>query len=188
MRYRSLAIIGLLSAAIALPGCAQLREWFGGDNSDTAKTVIQVAVLKYIGDDTDRADRVYQITTGAIDQVNAGTESTLDAVEAYVRAEIRWDRLDSAETLIADRLIVAVRTEIESKIEDGVLAPDDRVLVADVLGWIRDAAVMAGAGGATADANQHETMAGREAALGRRAPGSQVVASIGTQPRARAPA
>lgn len=143
--FTSLLVSGLL---FALAGCASLQN-----EEPAAKMAIQAATLKVIDGDTERAQRVHSIADEVIGLVGGDSEATLDVVEERVRDEIRWDRLDQAEQLVASNLVDAVRAEIEARIEGGALDPGDRVAVQNVMEWIRDAAAMAG-GGSGVDATQ----------------------------------
>jgi len=140
----------LMGLALTLAvGCAALQNEEPG-----AKLAIQAATLKVIDGDADRAQRVHGIADEVIGLVDGDAEATLDVIEQRVRDEIRWDRLDQAEQLVASNLADAVRVEIEARIEGGALDPGDRVAVQNVMTWIRDAGAMAGGGGTSADATE----------------------------------
>jgi len=138
--YLGKAMIALaLAALVAVAGCASLK-----DSSPAAKTAIQVATTKVIGEDGERAQRVHTIAGGVLEAVDGESRATMDQLESRVRAEIRWGRLDQAEKLVASNLVDAVRAEIETRIQGGSLDPGDRVAVRNVMTWIREAAAMAG--------------------------------------------
>lgn len=133
---------GLMLAMLA--GCSTLTSWFGEDSGAGAKTAIQFATLKVIDEDPDRASRVVEIVGDVRSLVSDSATTSLDEIEARVREEIDWSRLDTAEQLVVGNLIDAVRAEITDRIDQGTLEPDERVAVGNVLDWIREAAVMAG--------------------------------------------
>ena len=125
---------------VFLVGCATVTG--EGAKQVAAKTTIQFATLKVIDQDQARANRVVTIVSDVKQFVDGN--AALNDIEAQVRDEIDWSRLDEAETLVVSNLIDAVRVEIEARVDEGVLDGNDRVAVKNVLDWIHEAAVMAG--------------------------------------------
>ncbi len=131
-RYRSFAVATVLLAFV-LGGCASLTT-----QPEAAKLVVQYATLKYVGDSPERAGRVISVVTAA-DAVAAQGAGTLDAFEAV----IPWDALEPADRLLARNLVAILRAEIEERLDLGGTAPlAEHVSV--VLGWVREAAEIAG--------------------------------------------
>lgn len=137
-------IIAIALVAVALvTGCASLNN--GGA---TAKTAVQIATFKVIDKDPERAQDVYDTAGKAVSLIEGEKLTTLDAVESSIRSEIDLSGYTPSEKLVINRLIDAVRVEIEARINtDGVgsLDPEQVVAVKRVLNWVRQAAVMAGA-------------------------------------------
>lgn len=130
----TMLVLSLLSGCAVLSGDGTKGQEFA------VRSSIQLATVRVIDGDTDRADRVVTVATQARELVSGDTTAALDDVEDAVRDEIRWDRLTPVESQVASDLIELVRAEIEARIGDGVLKGDDRVAVRNVLDWIIDAA------------------------------------------------
>jgi hypothetical protein len=132
------AIIVLL--AVALQACALLERV--ESSPATAALTVQYGTLKYTGDDADKAQRVYD----AVARLSLDDESiTLALLDDRIRAAINWERLDLADRLLLDTLLAQVRAELEQRMGSGLLAPEDRVRVQQVMQWVQDAALVAGA-------------------------------------------
>ena len=135
MKSLKLAFLGLL--ALALTSCALVER------ADTAKLVVDIAVLKTIeaGDNpAARALRIIDVAQGALAYVHGDT--TLDAVEQAVRSEIDWQSLSVSDRVLANYLIETVGQEMRARIGKGVIPPDKIVAVRTVLEWVIDAARM----------------------------------------------
>lgn len=135
LKWILLPILGLTLVS----GCALLRE-----EDPAAKTAIQFAVLKYIDEDTARADRVLEVVGEAERYVSSDAVTTLQALRERVVAEIDWTELDAAEQLLVRNLIDAVQAKLEEEIGEDALSAENEVAVKTVLSWIREAAVIAG--------------------------------------------
>lgn len=167
MNAKKYLVALIASAVLALTaGCAALKQ--GGTGAQTA---VEVATIKVIDGDAERANRVVEIVGKVRGLIEGDEVSTLETVEDNVRSAIDWSGLDTAEKLVVNRLIDAVRAEIDNRINADDIAsldPDEVVAVQRILDWIEQAAVMAGAG-----SNEHDSQAlHREEAvqLGRASP------------------
>lgn len=117
-----------------LSGCAVLEG-----NPATARFAVQYATLKVIKDDHWKAARVVQIVTQAAELLDESS-ATIALLEAAVRSSIDWDKLDAADTLLADNLIIAVKFELEKRVGDSLLDPEKTFAIKMVLSWIIEAA------------------------------------------------
>ena len=140
MRFLVVAIMAFLMTACV--GFSFQREG--------ARTAIEVATLKYIDGDSQRAQRVYEITSGLIkdtkDNAQKPLRQTLDRIESKARERIEWDKLDQAEALVVHRVIDAARAEIEHRVSQGTVNESTQVAVRTVLKWIRDISQLSGGG------------------------------------------
>lgn len=148
-------IVGVFALVIALTGCAALQQ-----GHPAAKTAVQVATIKVIDEDPERAQRVREIAGKVRTLISGDGTTRLDAVESYVRGAIDWTGLDTAEKLVVNNLIDTVQLELENRINAQEISADDRVAIDNVLTWIEQAAAMA-AGSASRE--QPETAAGAAA-------------------------
>lgn len=183
---RAMIVAGVLGALAFLPGCAILQ----GDGSEgeefAVRSSIQLATVKVIDGDQERAERVVEIASQARELVAGDSTAALDEVEQRVRDEIQWDTLSPAEQQVASDLVELVRAELEARIGEGALDPEDRVAVRTVLDWIIEAAGRAA--GEDSSALAHQTVDRENAVLGGRETGPAHAATPGSHRRARAPA
>lgn len=132
-----LAAIGIAVAAILLPGCK---------SPAVAKAGVQYATLKVIDGDLGRAGRIVDIVSTARLALSNETATSIEALKLIVRSKIDWNRLDAADTALANVLIDTVAEELEARLKpDAVEAdPTPWKLKADkVLKWVQDAAELA---------------------------------------------
>lgn len=132
-------ILASFLLATLMMGCAAIET-----SPVTSALTVQYATLKYIGDDTDKAQRVYTVASGMAETIQDGN-ATLTLLDQALRAEIRWERLDAADTLLLDTLLTQLQVELQSRISNGLLSPDDRVRLLKVAEWVMSAALVAGA-------------------------------------------
>lgn len=129
MRY--LIIAALL---LAVSGCAYIEQ-----RPATAMLTVQYATLKYVGEDRAKAERVRQTAAQFRDSLS-GDLVTLDALDAALRAEIKWDKIDQADQLLLNALLLELRTTLEQRFSAELLSPDDTVVLRRVADWIIQAA------------------------------------------------
>lgn len=134
---KNLLITIALSLGVILSGCAILEE-----NPSTAKLTIQVAVLKIIDGDSDRADRVVEIAQKARFHVSSDSSVTIEAIDGEIRRHIRWDTLGAAEKLLVNAILDEAKQRLQDEIGAGLLDADQKVKVITVLDWIEQAAGM----------------------------------------------
>ncbi|MGD9539075.1 MAG: hypothetical protein AB7P52_17720 [Alphaproteobacteria bacterium] len=134
------ALIAAVAILSLVAGCANLEGRPGAQA--LAKTAIQVAALK-IAEDGERAERVIRVVDSAIAIAEGDLEVTLASLEAAIRAEIDWPSLDPEDALLVNALIYVVRAELKSVFtESEMIAPENRVRLLTVLGWVREAAAL----------------------------------------------
>lgn len=178
MRPRTHMAVALIGLAVALaPGCAILEGEGSAGEEFAVRSAIQLATVKVIDGDPERAERVQKIAGEARALVSDDHEAALERIEAEVRDEIQWNRLSPTEEQVASDLIELVRAELEARIGEGVLQPDDRVAVRTVLDWIIEAAGRAAAEGD--DAVASEGLADPPAVASRRVAGEAPAARVG---------
>src|SRR5690625_217669 len=129
-------ILLVLITVFAFSGCAMLE-----DNPHTTKAAVYYGTLKYIGEDTDKAQRVEQAAQTILSGLSGGT--TIDQLDGRLRALIQWDRLDMADAILLHALLTELRSTMLATIGEGLLTPDDAVRIERVAGWVIDAARLA---------------------------------------------
>lgn len=119
-------------------GCASINT-----ESASARLTVQYAVLKYIKEDTQKAERVVIHVDRAIALVEGNEVISVSDIVTKIRASINWKRLDPADLLLLDALLLQLEDSLKKRIGDGRINPEGRVELITVLGWIKNAALMA---------------------------------------------
>jgi len=134
---RKLLAVCLLSAGFAL-GAVACKS----DSTIAAHLAVSYATAKYIekggAGAPARAQRVIDVAD-AIEAAATGESVTIAALKALVLAKLPGS-LSPADRVLANALIDAVLAELEARIGDGVLKPDQLVKVREVLKWVREGA------------------------------------------------
>lgn len=134
------SLSGFFLTLLILSGCKTLEE-----NQASAKMVIQYSVAKYIDQagnldaQIERASRVRSIAEETL-KLTQNSSTTLDAIQAVVRAQLDQFQLSSPDRLLAENLITLIAEELGRKFQQGILPPDQMVQVRAVLGWVVEAA------------------------------------------------
>jgi hypothetical protein len=131
----SSAIIILL--AICLNACAWMK-----DNPQSAKLVVQLATMKVIegGDDIHgRATRVMAIASEASSLFDS-QEMSLPALREAIAERLAKENLSPSDQLLVNALVEAVDAELQKRIGQGALNPEQAVQVKAVLDWVIEAA------------------------------------------------
>lgn len=125
-------------SAVALAGCQT-----GGILQDTAaKVIVQQVAMRYIqeGDDVKaRAAAVIEEVEAARVLLDFETVS-VDDIRAAVMRRLADRALQPADMALAMGIVDAATAEIGTRIEGGLISPEQRVTVNGVLGWIEQAA------------------------------------------------
>lgn len=108
-----------------------------------AQVAVQYATIKVLENNPEHAPRVVEIARFVRENAGNSTASSVALLEAAVRAQIKWEKLDPADTVLVDLLIVTVRDELTARLGDGPLSPEQALVVAQVAAWIESAALMA---------------------------------------------
>jgi hypothetical protein len=142
MRLLKSLVISVLAAAAALAsvGCETLEK-----SPNTASLVVQYATAKVIeaGKTADersaRAVRIKSIATEAKTWFD-GDDVTVGLLQAAAQARLAKLNLGPADLLLANGLVGVVVEELQKKVGEGVLSPEQKMTVSQVLAWIVGAA------------------------------------------------
>jgi hypothetical protein len=133
MRYRNYAALAF--ACWILTACATLK-----DNELLAQAGVQYASAKFVraaGDEpaqTARAERI-RVVAAELRKV-VGTEAvSVPALQAAVQKYIPAD-LEPEDRILVNLLVAAVVQELEKRIGDQLLQPDQLLVVDAVLRWV----------------------------------------------------
>lgn len=108
-----------------------------------ARIGVQYATLKVINGKADRAEAVLDVVNAAIAIAEGGDLVPIDLLESQIRAVIPWDGLDDADKQLVNLLILQVKAELETRVDDGLIDAEKVAGVLEVLKWVRDAAELA---------------------------------------------
>lgn len=86
-----------------------------------------------------RAAEVLRIAS-TIQTLASGDTATVDELEAHVDAILANVAMSPSDRLLASTVVSAVVAALKDRVSDGVLSPDDRLVVTKVLGWAIQAA------------------------------------------------
>jgi hypothetical protein len=122
-----------------LSGCAGTSA-FLNDHEVLAQAGVQYATAKFVrsaGDVDQQASRKARIraVAGEVRTLAAGQSATITLLQAAVMAKLPADMLPEDRVLV-NLLIAAVVQELQKRVGDGVLDPDQQLLVAKVLDWV----------------------------------------------------
>lgn len=131
-------LAAVLAVTFSIGGCALVAE-----NESTARITTTYATLKVIDDDADKAARVIEIATEVKTFASDDPEATVDALIVATRALIRWDRLDRADAILVDTLLLELARELKERLGAGVLPEAARLTVVMVADWVISAAALA---------------------------------------------
>ena len=129
-----------LVCTFILMSCASLSTDRG--QQVAARIGVQYATLKIIDGDADRASSVVEVVDRAI-ALAEGEPVSIDDLEAQIRDAIPWNKLDDADYMLAEVLILQIREELDVRVVDGLIDPERAAAAVEVLRWVRDAAVLA---------------------------------------------
>src|SRR5688572_8583949 len=123
LRKKLFALVGSL---FLVTGCASFEK-----HNATARLIVTAATLKGIEQGWD-VERVRAIVTSA-KALAAGTEVTVGVLEIAIAKQLDGLELSPADRLLADALVQIIAEELQARIGLGVLKPEQRVMVDQVL-------------------------------------------------------
>lgn len=127
-----------------LLGCTLFR-----DNPSAARLAIQYSVAKFSEQSSadHRQERLNNVKRVAMEvKAIADKESTsLVLLRSAVMVEVAKLHLSPADTVLASGLVDLIAEQLTKRIGDGVLKPEDKLVVKDVMDWVIEAAVLSGA-------------------------------------------
>lgn len=135
---RLAAVLSLCMTLAWLAGCSLLQ-----DRDARLQLAVSYATLKTIDRSSSiSAQDVIEGVARARAVVERDQDVTIGLLASQVRQTIRWDRLDAADRLLLDAVLLEAEAELARRIGEGVLSPDDRVAVLTLLDWISSAAAL----------------------------------------------
>jgi hypothetical protein len=126
-----------VSCTFLSTGCATTAS---GDRSLLVHVGVSYAVAKVVKGDPERAARIVAIA-GTVRQLAGSQEvESVAMLDAFIRSKIDWTKLDAADQVLVNVLLLEVRSVLEKKIGADPITGAKLLVVAEVAGWIEDAA------------------------------------------------
>lgn len=131
--------LAILTACLFLAGCATLR-----DNPASARLGVTIVVAKFIENSSpdkkeERRARVISIA-GDIQAASVSDSATVLSLRAIAFAKIDSLGISPLDRELAKQLVDLIAQELQSRVNRDLLKPEDRLLIADVMSWIQNAA------------------------------------------------
>lgn len=127
----------LAFALIALPGCATF-----GKNVDQSKLIVQVATMKVIEADQshtkERAAKIREVASDGKTFLD-GANVSVPLLSSAINARLAGIDIAPSDRVLAAALVDAVAAELNARVGSGLLSPEQKYSVSQVLGWVIDA-------------------------------------------------
>jgi len=128
-------LVATIAAVLFLSGCAS-----NSLQPIAAQLAIQYATLKVLENNPDYAPRVVEITRHVREVASGDASATVEVIDGLIRSQIDWSKLAPSDAMIVNTLLLAIRSELEARIGNGILDPEALLTVAQVATWIEQAA------------------------------------------------
>lgn len=113
---------------------------FLSEHKATAKLATQYATIKVIDGDRAKAQRVWAIAKEVKKYANTKPQLTIDRLIDEVKAQINWEDLDAADTLLVNTLVDELSQQLTERLGPESLPKDLRLAVDTVVDWVISAA------------------------------------------------
>jgi len=120
-------------------GCALLAE-----RDARLELATQYATLKVIAETDVTAEQVLERVGAVRLIVETDAQVTVHNLAQQVRQSISWDRLDAADQLLLNAVLMDAELRLAEIVGDGLLDDQGKVAVGVLLDWIAEAAAIEG--------------------------------------------
>ena len=134
LTFAVLAAFAFAYLAFGLSGCKTTE----GDRDAIARIAVTYATLKVVDGDLERAAKIRQVATLARSALSGDRAPTVAALIDIARKEIRWDKLDAADTVLVQLLLSEIERSLLERLGEGELVEGGGLVVSKVLKWIED--------------------------------------------------
>jgi hypothetical protein len=131
--------ISLLAALLlAFTGCTTSNSL----QPVAAQLAVQYATLKVLEDHPEYGPRIIEITQHVRAVASGDAAATVSVIDSLIRSQIDWKKLNQspADALMVNTLLLAIRSELETRIGNGIIDEKAMLTIAQVAGWIEEAA------------------------------------------------
>ena len=131
-------IVFVFAVFLMISGCAAVERV--GGNETSSRIAAQQATSRVIEQadvPEQRAERIYTVVQKARDYVRADDEGILlSELDSKVRDYIDWQSLSQSNQDLLDMVLIVAKRELDDRIEDGIIDPEQRVTVNTLLDWV----------------------------------------------------
>jgi hypothetical protein len=135
---KHITTIALALAVIAAPilqtGCTTT------DRSVVVHIGVSYAVAKVVKGDAAKAQRIIAISSAVRAIAGGEAANSVALLDTYIRSKIDWTKLKPEDAMLANLLLAEIKIVLEKKVGTGPLDSAKLLVVAEVAGWIEDAA------------------------------------------------
>ena len=129
-------LIATVAAVLLLAGCKSPNSL----QPIAEQLAIQYATLKVLENNPDYSPRIVEITRHVREVASGDASATVEVIDGLIRSQINWAKLAPSDAMIVNTLLLAIRSELEARIGNGILDPEALLTVAQVATWIEQAA------------------------------------------------
>jgi hypothetical protein len=133
------SIIALV--CIMLVGCAGTMEWFK-ENKTPLEYGTKLAVIELITEGGIDPNKVIEVTNDLEGYISQNPSARAGDIVAFVSAEIPWEKLSPAQSILVKAILVGTHEKITRDLELGLLPEETYTSVREVIKWINEAALM----------------------------------------------
>jgi type IV pilus biogenesis protein CpaD/CtpE len=119
-----------LVATLLLVGCSSTPT---ARDEAIIGIAVQYATAKYIEQKPGSAENIVRVAEGVKALVGGDATATLITLQEYVGSELDKLSLSPADRVLANALVQLIVAELQAKVGEGLLEPDQRVRVASIL-------------------------------------------------------
>lgn len=135
--FARLQVLGALTVAcLVITACATFQT-----NQAAYQLAVDVAVTKFIDNSAAdrkavRMERIKNVATNVKVLASGDSAVTIDALQAAVQVQLRKLNLSATDQLLASDLVSVIAVELQRRVGQDILKPDQRVQVTMVMDWI----------------------------------------------------
>jgi uncharacterized lipoprotein YajG len=101
---------------------------------------VQYATAKYIEERPQSRETIVSVATAAKAIVGGDATATLLTLQEFVSGELDKAGLSAADRVLANALVSLIVAELQAKVGEGLIEPDQRIRVANILDLVIAAA------------------------------------------------
>ena len=133
--------IALYITLLALAGCATLTTLAG---NPIVQTGVKYGIIRLLSDHPDKQPQALAVIKEVRRYSTQEADATIDDLAQRAMEAVPWSRMNLADQIVAQDMILYASNYLKDMVGDGVLEPDQKVAVRDFLLWIENAVKLVG--------------------------------------------